>query len=51
MGQADDNHVAGRNRDAIALHEQNLADQERILGPDHPDTLQSRTKPNTSERM
>ncbi|WP_156095047.1 tetratricopeptide repeat protein, partial [Nocardia lijiangensis] len=25
-----------------ALHEQELADTERILGPDHPDTLTSR---------
>ena len=27
---------------AIALFEQNLADRERILGPNHPDTLASR---------
>jgi len=26
----------------IALHEQTLADMSRILGPDHPHTLQSR---------
>ena len=24
------------------MHEQTLADRERVLGPDHPDTLQSR---------
>jgi hypothetical protein len=27
---------------AITLHEQNLADQERGLGADHPDTLSTR---------
>jgi hypothetical protein len=25
------------------LHEQTLADRERLLGPDHPDTLPSRS--------
>ena len=34
--------AAGRTAEAIALHEQNLADTERVLGPDHPGTLQSR---------
>ena len=24
------------------MHEQTLADRERLLGPDHPDTLASR---------
>ena len=33
---------AGRAAEAIALHEQTLADRERVLGPDHPDTLTSR---------
>ena len=33
---------AGMLNQAIALFEQNLADRERILGPDHPDTLTSR---------
>ena len=28
--------------EAIPLHEQTLADRERVLGPDHPDTLASR---------
>ncbi|RSM32828.1 tetratricopeptide repeat-containing protein, partial [Amycolatopsis balhimycina DSM 5908] len=27
---------------AIPLYEANLADSERVLGPDHPDTLSSR---------
>ncbi|MFI1016135.1 tetratricopeptide repeat protein [Streptomyces sp. NPDC020965] len=29
---------AGRTQEAITLQEQVLADCERILGPDHPDT-------------
>ena len=33
---------AGRAAEAIALHERTLADRERVLGPDHPDTLNSR---------
>jgi tetratricopeptide (TPR) repeat protein len=32
----------GRTAEAIPLLEQALADRERILGPDHPDTLTSR---------
>ena len=32
----------GRPREAIALQERNLADRERLLGRDHPDTLASR---------
>jgi hypothetical protein len=27
--------------DAISLYEATLADRERVLGPDHPDTLRS----------
>jgi tetratricopeptide (TPR) repeat protein len=34
--------MAGRTAEAITLHEQNLADQERVLGTDHPDTLRTR---------
>jgi hypothetical protein len=34
--------AAGRAAEAIGLHERTLADRERVLGPDHPDTLQSR---------
>src|SRR5208282_5104196 len=34
--------VPGRVAEAIALHERTLADRERVLGPDHPNTLQSR---------
>ena len=30
---------AGRTAEAITLHEQTLADRERVLGADHPDTL------------
>ena len=33
---------AGRTADAIAIEEQVTADYERILGPDHPDTLTAR---------
>jgi hypothetical protein len=34
--------AAGRTDEAVALHEQVLADRERVLGPDHPDTLATR---------
>ena len=34
--------AAGRAAEAIPLHEQTLAAFERVLGPDHPDTLASR---------
>ena len=34
--------AAGRLDEAITLHEQTLAARERVLGPDHPDTLNSR---------
>ena len=33
---------AGRTAEAITLHEQTLADRERVLGADHPDTLTTR---------
>jgi hypothetical protein len=33
---------AGRAAEAIPLLERTLADRERVLGPDHPSTLQSR---------
>ncbi|MGW6467453.1 tetratricopeptide repeat protein, partial [Streptomyces rubiginosohelvolus] len=29
----------GDHEQAVELHRQNLADRERILGPDHPRTL------------
>jgi hypothetical protein len=29
---------AGRLEQAIPLYERTLADRERVLGPDHPDT-------------
>jgi Tetratricopeptide repeat len=32
---------AGSLGEAIPLFEQNLADRERLIGPDHPDTLTS----------
>jgi hypothetical protein len=35
--------AAGRTAEAIALHERTLADFERVLGADHPDTLTSRS--------
>ena len=34
--------TAGRLTEAIPLFVQNLAEQERVLGPDHPDTLTTR---------
>jgi hypothetical protein len=33
--------VAGRLGEAIGLHEENLQARQRVLGPDHPDTLMS----------
>ena len=41
----------GRMDDAIALHERNLADRTRILGPDHPDTLTSRNNLATAYQL
>jgi len=35
-------HVAGRYQAAAAALERSLTDLERVLGPDHPDTLTSR---------
>ncbi|MFJ8562408.1 tetratricopeptide repeat protein, partial [Streptomyces microflavus] len=29
-------------QEAADLHQQTLTDRERVLGPDHPDTLSSR---------
>jgi hypothetical protein len=34
---------AGRTRDAIDLGERVLADSQRLLGDEHPDTLNART--------
>ncbi|MET9117571.1 tetratricopeptide repeat protein, partial [Streptomyces longwoodensis] len=34
---------AGRVTEALELRERVLADRERLLGPDHPDTLTSRS--------
>jgi hypothetical protein len=34
--------AAGRAADAVPLFERTLADCERVLGADHPDTLASR---------
>ena len=36
-------HRPVANGEAVTLHEQNLADYVRILGPDHPDTLTIRS--------
>ncbi|MFB6679547.1 tetratricopeptide repeat protein, partial [Streptomyces sp. NPDC056390] len=33
----------GHHQEAADLHQQNLTDRERILGPEHPDTLRSRS--------
>ncbi|MEV7318460.1 tetratricopeptide repeat protein, partial [Streptomyces microflavus] len=32
----------GEHQQAADLHQQNLTDHERLLGPDHPNTLSSR---------
>ncbi len=37
--------AAGRTAEAIPLFERTLADRERVLGADHPDTLASRNIP------
>ena len=42
--------AAGRTAEAITLHEQNLADRERVLGADHPDTLATRNNLATAYR-
>ncbi|WP_079403559.1 tetratricopeptide repeat protein [Streptomyces sp. 3211] len=34
--------AGGRHQEAADLHQQTLASLERILGPEHPDTLTSR---------
>jgi hypothetical protein len=34
--------AAGRTAEAVPLLERTLADRERVLGTDHPDTLTSR---------
>jgi hypothetical protein len=36
------NYLADSPAQAILIGEQLLTDQEQVLGPDHPDTLQSR---------
>ena len=40
--------AAGRTAEAIILHEQTLADVERVLGADHPDTLITRDNLTTA---
>ncbi|WP_184675461.1 tetratricopeptide repeat protein [Saccharothrix violaceirubra] len=35
-------HAVGNLGRAVPLYEATLVDRERVLGPDHPDTLQSR---------
>jgi hypothetical protein len=35
-------HAVGRKGEAIGLLQAVLADRQRVLGPDHPDTLASR---------
>jgi len=42
LGLALADNAAGRVQDAIAIYEPLLADQERILGNEHPDTLTTR---------
>ena len=41
-GPAEAYQDAGLAAEAIPVFEQTLADRERVLGPDHPDTLASR---------
>jgi hypothetical protein len=49
VGRTSRNNLAGAYQaadqldQAIPLYQQNLTDTERILGPDHPDTLVRRT--------
>ena len=33
---------AGRSAEEIAMREKTVADRERVLGPDHPETLSNR---------
>ncbi|MEU0382767.1 tetratricopeptide repeat protein, partial [Streptomyces cyaneofuscatus] len=33
----------GRHQEAVDLHQRTLTDYERVLGPDHPNTLTSRS--------
>ncbi|MEV5103743.1 tetratricopeptide repeat protein [Streptomyces massasporeus] len=40
----------GRHHEAAALHSRNLADRERILGPERPETVQSRAALARAER-
>ncbi|MFF4926195.1 tetratricopeptide repeat protein [Kitasatospora sp. NPDC001261] len=42
---------AGRTEEAITIKEQVLADRERILGEDHPDTLGARNNLAISYRQ
>jgi hypothetical protein len=35
---------SGRSRDPIAMAEQTLADRERVLGAEHPETVEARTQ-------
>jgi tetratricopeptide (TPR) repeat protein len=42
-GLADSDRAAGRMDEAVALDEGVLADRERVLGPDHPDTVRARS--------
>ncbi|WP_237505294.1 MULTISPECIES: tetratricopeptide repeat protein [unclassified Streptomyces] len=39
----------GEHQQAADLHQQNLTDTERILGPDHPATLTSRNNLATAQ--
>jgi hypothetical protein len=42
---------AGRLEKATPLHERTLADRERVLGADHPDTLTSQNNLEGSFRL
>ncbi|MGA5474192.1 tetratricopeptide repeat protein [Streptomyces arboris] len=41
----------GEHRQAVDLHQQTLADRERTLGPNHPDTLSSRDNLTTARAL
>ena len=45
MKRVSEGRPRGRTAEAIPLLERTLADCERVLGPDHPNTLTSRNNP------
>jgi Tetratricopeptide repeat len=43
--------VAGRHTEAVALYERTLADRERVLGAEHPNTLGARHSLAAARRL